>query len=45
MDANHSPLSTSFSILYFSVNALVFNFLLQPATFNIFTENPNPNKV
>ena len=35
MDADDSPLSTSFSILYFSVIVLVLSFLLQPATFEI----------
>ena len=35
MDADGSPFSTSFSILYFSVIVLVLNFHLQPATFDI----------
>ena len=35
MDADGSPFSTSFSILYFSVIVLVLSFLLQPATFDI----------
>ena len=35
MDADDSPFSTSFSILYFSVIVLVLSFLLQPATFDI----------
>ena len=35
MDADDSPFSTSFSILYFSAIVLVLNFLLQPTTFDI----------
>ena len=35
MDADDSPFSTSFSVLYFSVIALVLSLLLQPATFDI----------
>ena len=38
MDADDSPFSTSFSILYFSVIVLVFSFLLQPATFDILAD-------
>ena len=39
MNADDSPFSTSFSVLYFSEIVMVLSFLLQPATFDILAYN------